>query len=79
MCVSEPGDKVVPLLPAQLARVEKTVDQTLASLQTQRDELGRVIAKLSDGLSVIDQTSTALATDQARRLIELLAVARTAG
>lgn len=75
--VSEPEDKVVPLLPAQLVRVERSIDETLENLRAQRDELSLVIAKLSDGLAVIDQASTAQATDQVRKLIELLAVAQS--
>jgi prefoldin subunit 5 len=75
--VSEPEDKVVPLLPAQLVRVERSIDEALENLRAQRDELSLVIAKLSDGLAVIDQASTAQATDQVRKLIELLAVAQS--
>lgn len=75
--MSEPEDKVVPLLPAQLVRVERSIDEALENLRAQRDELSLVIAKLSDGLAVIDQASTAQATDQVRKLIELLAVAQS--
>ncbi len=47
-----------------------------ADLQGRRDELVQVIARLAEGLTVIDQAAAAGSVQSARHLLDLLATAK---
>ena len=72
-----PDDRIVPIRSLQGARLDERFDATLADLQTRRDELVQIISRLTDGLSVIDQSAAAGAAQSARDLLDLLARAKS--
>lgn len=71
-----PEDRIVPIRSLQDARLDERFDATLADLQGRRDELVRVIARLTEGLTVIDQGAAAGSVQSARDLLDLLATAK---
>jgi hypothetical protein len=60
----------------QGARLDERFDATLADLQGRRDELVQVIARLTEGLTVIDRAAAAGSVQSARHLLDLLATAK---
>ena len=71
-----PEDRIVPIRSLQGARLDERFDATLADLQGRRDELVRVIARLTEGLTVIDQAAASGSAQSARDLLDLLATAK---
>ena len=71
-----PEDRIVPTRSLQGARLDERFDATLADLQGRRDELVRVIARLTEGLTVIDQAAASGSAQSARDLLDLLATAK---
>ena len=71
-----PEDRIVPIRSLQGARLDERFDATLADLDARRDELVRVISRLTEGLSVIDQTGADASAQSARDLIGLLTTAK---
>jgi hypothetical protein len=71
-----PEDRIVPILSLQGARLDERFDATLADLQGRRDELVQVIARLGEGLAVIDQAAASGSAQSARDLLDLLATAK---
>jgi hypothetical protein len=71
-----PDDRVVPIRSLQGARIDERFDATLADLQGRRDELVLVIARLTEGLTVIDQAAASGSAQSARHLLDLLATAK---
>ena len=71
-----PEDRVVPIRSLQGARLDERFDATLADLQARRDDLTRVISRLTEGLSVIDQAGADASAQFARDLLDLLATAK---
>jgi hypothetical protein len=70
-----PEDRIVPIRSLQGARLDERFDATLADIQARRDELVRVISRLTEGLSVIDQAGADGSAQSARDLLDLLATA----
>lgn len=71
-----PEDRIVPIRSLQTARLDARFDATLADLEARRDELVRVVNRLTEGLSVIDQAGTSGSAQSARDLLDLLATAQ---
>lgn len=71
-----PEDKIVPIRSAQDARLDARFDATLADLEARRGELVRVVARLTEGLSVIAQAGANAPAQSARDLLDLLATAK---
>jgi ABC-type transporter Mla subunit MlaD len=71
-----PEDRIVPIRSLQGARLDERFDATLADLEVRRDELVRVISRLTEGLSMIDQAGADSSAQWARDLIGLLATAK---
>lgn len=71
-----PEDRIVPIRSLQGARLDERFDATLADLQGRHDELVRVIARLTEGLTVIDQAAASGSAQSARDLLDLLATAK---
>ena len=71
-----PEDRIVPIRALQDARLDQRFDTTLAELTVRRDELVRVISRLTEGLGVIDQAGADASAQSARDLIDLLATAK---
>ena len=71
-----PEDRIVPIRSLQGARLDERFDAALADLQGRRDELVRVIARLTEGLTVIDQAAASGSAQSARDLLDLLATAK---
>jgi hypothetical protein len=71
-----PDDGIVPIRSLQGARLDERFEATLADLEARRDDLVRVISRLTDGLSVIDQAAAAGSAQSARDLLDLLATAK---
>ncbi|HEX9214279.1 MAG TPA: hypothetical protein VF901_27510 [Bradyrhizobium sp.] len=71
-----PEDRIVLIRSLQRARLDERLDTTLADLQGRRDELVQVIARLAEGLTVIDQAAAAGSVQSARHLLDLLATAK---
>ena len=71
-----PEDRIVPIRSLQGARLDERFDATLADLQGRRDELVRVIARLTEGLTVLDQAAASGSAQSARDLLDLLATAK---
>ena len=71
-----PEDRIVPIRSLQGARLDERFDATLADLEARRDELVRVISRLTEGLSMIDQAGADSSAQWARDLIGLLATAK---
>jgi hypothetical protein len=71
-----PEDRIVPIRSLQGARLDERFDATLADLQGRRDELVRVIARLTEGLTVIDEAAATGSAQSARHLLDLLATAK---
>ena len=60
----------------QGARLDERFDATLAGLPGRRDELVQVIARLTEGLTVIDQAAASGSAQSAQHLLALLATAK---
>jgi hypothetical protein len=71
-----PDDRIVPIRSLQGARLDERFDATLADLEARRDELVKIISRLTDGLSVIDQAAATGSAQSARDLLDLLATAK---
>jgi hypothetical protein len=71
-----PEDRIVPIRSMQGARLDARFDATLADLEARRDELVRVISRLTDGLGVIDQAGADVSAQSARELLDLLTTAK---
>jgi hypothetical protein len=71
-----PDDRIVPIRSLQGARLDERFDATLADLEARGDELVRVISRLTEGLSVIDQAGADASAQSARDLIGLLTTAK---
>jgi len=71
-----PEDRIVPIRSLQGAKLDARFDATLADLEARRDELVRVISRLTEGLGVIDQAGTDASAESARELLGLLASAK---
>jgi ABC-type transporter Mla subunit MlaD len=71
-----PEDRIVPIRSLQGARLDERFDATLADLEVRRDDLVRVISRLTEGLSMIDQARADSSAQWARDLIGLLATAK---
>jgi hypothetical protein len=71
-----PEDRIVPIRPLQGARLDARFDETLADLEARRDELVRVISRLTEGLEVIDEAGADGSAQSARELLDLLATAK---
>lgn len=74
--MSDPDDRIVPIRSLQGAQLDERFDATLADLEARRDELVRIISRLTDGLNMIDETGAAGSAQSARDLLDLLAKAR---
>ncbi|MFT4115200.1 hypothetical protein [Bradyrhizobium sp.] len=57
-------------------RLDERFDATLTDLWSRRDELAEVIARLTEGLTVIDQATVQGSEQSARHLLDLLATAK---
>lgn len=71
-----PDDRIVPIRSLQGARLDQRFDETLADLQTRRDELAGVISRLNEGLTMIDETAAMGQAQAARDLIDMLGCAK---
>ncbi|MBR0686302.1 hypothetical protein JQ612_09545 [Bradyrhizobium manausense] len=71
-----PEDRIVPIRSLQDARLDERFDATLADLEARRDELVRVVSRLTEGLGVIDQAGANGSAQSARDLLGLLATAQ---
>ena len=71
-----PEDRIVPIRALQDARLDQRFDTTLAELTARRDELVRVIARLTEGLGAIDQAGADASAQSARDLLDVLATAQ---
>lgn len=71
-----PNDRIVRIRSLQGARLDERFDATLADLEARRDELAQIIARLTEGLRVIDQAGAAGSVQSARDLLDLLAAAK---
>ena len=71
-----PEDRIVPIRSLQGAKLDARFDATLADLEARRNELLRVISRLTEGLAVIDQAGASASAQSARDLLDLLAMAQ---
>jgi hypothetical protein len=71
-----PEDRIVPIRQLQGAKLDARFDATIVDLEARRDELVRVISRLTEGLAVIDQAGADASAQSARDLIDLLATAK---